>query len=217
MELIGFVGGRSYDIILLLAKTLACFEQKVLVADWNIFRTLSAAVPVPDGLSAAKQVVAYDGFFYTEMELREEQLLEYEYVLADFGMVMHRRIEECSSVFVVSGSLPHHIRQIRELCIPKQKVRGVLIRDFMKTVRKEGKEIKEFLEDFPKSGLYYLKQDAQDLHNCFVYETAHEYRLRNASAQMQELIYGIFCEIYTVIGEKEFWQKIRKQERRGLL
>lgn len=216
-EKIGFVGGKSYDIILLFARTLTCFGEKVLIADRNIFHTLASAIPVPEGLQPGKQIVSYDGIFYTESERNEEELTGYDFVLYDFGMVMHRELMQCSMVYVVSGCLPHHIQQLRNLCLPKNKVRGIIFRDLLKKGQKDGTEIKELLSEYPECRTRFLKQEYLDQKNCFVYETTHEYRLRDASEQMQELIYTIFSDVYTEVEEKSFWKRIRKLERKGYL
>lgn len=216
-EVIGFVGECCYDIMLLLAKTMSCFNEKVLLVDRNVYHTLSVSVPIPEGISPGKQIVSYDDLFYTEAELKEEFLNRYDYILIDFGMVLHRDIEKCSVLFMISGSMPHQIRQAKELCIPKNRVRGVVIRDLLRMSQKEGKELKEFVSGFQDSRLFFMKQDHLDRENCLVYETAYEYRLSNASEQMQEVIFGLYCTITFEKNEKEFWRTIKKRERKGFL
>lgn len=214
-KMIGFVGENCYDMMLLLARAMHCFGYKVLLADRNIYHTLSAVIPVPDGVNPARQVAEYDGMYFTGAELKEEQIEPFDYILADFGMVLHRDMERCASMILVSGGMPHQIRRIKEFCIPKAKTRAVVIRDLLKGGQKENSEIRTFVLEYSGSKFYFLKPEYLDLKNGFLYETTFEYRLREASEQMQEVIFGLFCELCEEKEEKQFWQIIKKQERKG--
>ena len=85
---VGFVGCYSHDIILMLAKGMRSLGKRVLITDRNVRQTLSASVPVPEGLSARKETVEYDGVFFSEQRNEEQEADAYDVELTDYGFLV---------------------------------------------------------------------------------------------------------------------------------
>lgn len=217
-RVIGFVGCYSHDIILMLAKVLAGAEKKVLLCDRNTQHTLGASVPVPCGISAIESIIVYDGLYFTQQNIREEGLGDYDIVLMDFGMSgVCGDMECCTEVFVVTDALLHHIRQLSRLKLRKELVRHILIRDMAGGMRLKEKELQEFLKEFPNRKEFFVPPDKRDIENRCVCETLHEYYVRNASPELQECIYDTAADFCPEIPEKELRRRIRRQEGRRYL
>lgn len=217
-KVIGFVGCYSHDVILMLAKVLGSAEKKVLLCDRNTQHTLGASVPVPCGISAREAVIVYDGIYFTEQNIKEELLCDYDTVLEDFGMGgVCGNMEHCTEVFVVTDALLHHIRQLSRLKLQKELVRHILIRDMAGGMRLKEKELQEFLKEFPNRREFFVPPDKRDIENRCVCETLHEYYVKNASPELQECIYAAAADICPEIPEKEFRRRIRRQEGRRYL
>lgn len=214
-KIIGFVGCYSHDLILLLAKALFCVGKKVLVEDRNVNHTLSASVPVPLGLSSAKEIISYDGISFTETEVSDNQRKAYHFVLIDFGMAVHWEISKCNNIYLISDRLPHHLRKLKELNIPQHLVGGILIRDAVETGNDNDPDLCELMAKYSNLSTVFLKPDVRDIRNRVVCETLCDYRIKNASEQMQELVGRFTLKICGEIDEKELWKRIRRQERRS--
>lgn len=212
---IGFIGCYSHDVILMLARALGCMGKRVLLRDCNDLHTLSVSVPIPEGLSAAKTVLEYDGFLFTEQDVDTELKVEYETELIDFGMDgSPERMAYCSEVIMTTDMLPHHIRRLQKLRIPNEKVVACIIRDATEIMCKGEQEVRDFMNLFPRRKDFFLAPDYRDVRNRYVCETLHEYNINKASPEMREMICGIvelLCPEYT---DKEIRRNIKRRERR---
>ena len=212
---IGFVGCYSHDVILLSARTLACIGKKVLVRDRNKKCTLQASVPVPEGVHSNKSVIEYDGFYYTGQDADKETGEGYDIELIDFGMDTEGEMpERCEEFVIITDMLLHHIRCLAKAELPKESVGICLIRDVTEGRQKGESEIEKFFGGFPKRCVFYLPPDFRDVKNRYVCETMHEYSIRRASPELQDVIYqmvGRFCPEYS---EKEIRRCVRRCERR---
>ncbi|MBQ9767635.1 MAG: hypothetical protein IJW37_06000 [Lachnospiraceae bacterium] len=215
-EIVGFVGCYSHDVILMLAKTATAMERRVLVLDRNRSHTLGASVPIPPGVSVKEKVVEYDGFFFSERELEAEILANYDLILMDFGVrSLHEDVSFCTQIFLVTDMLLHHIRQLQKLSLNKVAVKRILIRDAVGGVKSGTPELRELLEQFSNRKEYFLPPDRRDIRNRYVCETFHEYQVKHASPELREFIYDVVREWCAEMPEREFWKKIKRQERRG--
>ncbi len=211
---IGFVGCYSHDIILMLTRALGYMGKKVLLRDRNEQHTLSVSVPIPEGMSAARTVLEYDGFLFTEQEVCENQE-EFEIEMIDFGMEgAAKEIEHCSHLILTTDMLPHHVRRIRKIMIPREKVIACIIRDSVENLWKGEQEGRDFLRLFPNKIEYFLPPDYRDVRNRYVCETLHEYNINKASPEMQGVLYRLVGMICSDCTEKEIRRNIKHRERR---
>lgn len=212
---IGFVGCYSHDVILMLAKLLCCMEKRVLIRDRNQKHTLRASVPVPEGLCARKAVVEYNGFFFTEQDMKREMSGDFEIEIVDFGTEgIREEIALCSDVVVVTDMLLHHIRCVEEIGLPKELLRFCIVRDSVEALCIGENEIERFLQGFSRNRCFFLPPDFRDVKNRYVCETLHEYNITRASPEMQEAIYGIAEVLCPGYGEKELRRMVKRWEKR---
>ena len=215
-EIVGFVGCYSHDVILMLAKTAVAMERRVLVLDRNRSHTLAASVPIPPGVSVKEKIVEYDGFFFSGRELEETMLAEYDLILMDFGVrSLAEDVAFCTRIFLVTDMLRHHIRQLQKLPLNKDLVNRILIRDAVGGVKTGTPEMREFLEQFTNRKECFLPPDSRDVKNRYVCETFHEYQVKHASPELRQFIYDVLRELCEELTEREFWKRIKRQERRG--
>ncbi len=212
---VGFVGCYSHDIILMLAKGMRSLGKRVLITDRNVRQTLSASVPVPEGLSARKETVEYDGVFFSEQRNEEQEADAYDVELTDYGfLVSGENIGKDTMLILVTDMLLHHIRSLTEEEFPEKQVRVCVLRDASEQICRSEKYIKDFLQRFPDRMEFFLPPDVRDVTNRYVCEAVHEYWIRRASPEMQDAVYKIInliCPDYT---EKEIRRCVRNQERR---
>lgn len=212
---IGFIGCYSHDVILMLAKGIRCLGKRVLITDRNIRRTLAASIPVPEGLSAKKETVEYDGVFFSEHREEGEERESYDVELIDYGLqVSGTEIGEEIILFLVTDMLRHHIQCLAERKLPVRQVKVCILRDASEQICRNEKYIKDFLQTFPDRVEFFLPPDVRDVTNRYVCEAIHEYRIRHASPEMQDAVYkmvNLICPDYT---EKEIRRCVRNQERR---
>ncbi len=210
---VGFIGCYSNDVILMLAKVLSCMGQKVLLWDRNRLRILGVSVPKPEGVYPVQARIEYDGILFTEQEQCTED--ECDIVLIDYGMDADRKsINGCEQFIVLTDMLLHHIRRLEKPDIPRSSVKACIVRDATERLCRGEKEISDFLELFPNGEVFFLPPDFKDVKNRYVCETAHEYSMKNASPEMQDIIYKvavIVCPEYT---ERELRKTVRSRERR---
>lgn len=210
---VGFIGCYSNDVILMLAKVLSCMGRKVLLWDRNRLRILGVSVPKPEGVCPAQTKIEYDGILFTEQEQCPEE--ECDIILIDYGMDADRKsIDGCEQFIVLTDMLLHHIRRLGKQDIPRESVRVCIMRDATERLCRGEKEISDFLELFPKGEFFFLSPDFKDVKNRYVCETTHEYSMKNASPEMQDIIYrvaAIVCPEYT---EREIRKTVRSRERR---
>lgn len=212
---IGFIGCYSHDVILMLARALGCMGKQVLLRDCNELHTLSVSVPIPEGMCASKTVLEYDGFLFTGQGIDEELKEEVEFELIDLGMEnLREETAYCSELIVTTDMLPHHIRRLRKIMMPTEKVIACVIRDSSEIVCKGEAEVRDFLRLFPKRREFFLPTDYRDVRNRYLCETSHEYNINKASPEMQEMIcrmVEMFCPDCT---DKEIRRNVRRRERR---
>ncbi len=212
---VGFVGCYSHDVILMLTGALGCMGKKVLLRDRNKQHTLSVSVPMPEGVSATKTIMEYDGFFYTEQEESPEAEEDYELELIDFGMdIKPEEAERCSELVVITDMLLHHIRRLNEIGLLKEKVKYCIMRDSFASVCEREQEVSIFLRSFPNCTKYFLAPDFRDVKNRYVCETLHEYSVSKASPEMQELIYDMVGFLCPESSGREIRRCIKRQGRR---
>lgn len=210
---IGFIGCYSNDVILLLAKVLSCMGQRVLLWDRNKGRTLGASVPKPEGVYPARTRIEYDGILFTEQEQCTEE--ECDFLLIDYGMeTVGKNVTECGEFIVLTDMLLHHIRRIKELDFPKSCVSVCIVRDTTERMCKGEKEVSDFLVLFPNRTEFFLPPDFKDVKNRYVCETVHEYNMKNASPEMQDIIYKVAAMICPEYSEREIRKNVRSRERR---
>lgn len=215
-EIVGFVGCYSHDVILMLAKVAVAMERRVLLLDHNEKHILRVSVPVPAGVSVRENLVEYDGLFFSEQKLNAELLAAYDLILIDFGMQERKeKLADCTQLFLVTDMLPHHILQLRRLPIREEAVRRILVRDAVGHLKSGAPELWNFLQTFPNRRECVLLPDRRDIKNRYVCETVHEYQVKAASPELREFIYDTVREWCTELSEKEFWKRVRRQERRG--
>lgn len=217
-EKIGFVGCYSHDVILLLAKVLSFAGKQVLLEDRNAVHTLAASVPVPEELSGKSKVAEYDGIFYTDEVTAKETEAMFDLLLVDFGFWGWREeLESCTRLVVVTDMLPHHLKRLQKLMLPKDAVRECIVRDAVSGKCSGEREVKAFLEMFPNREEFFLPPDVKDIKNRCVCETLCEYSLKRASPELRELVLymaGTLCPEFT---EKELRRRMRRGERRQYL
>lgn len=213
-RVVGFVGCYSHDIILMLAKVFACLEEKVLVRDCNVRHTLYASVPIPDNISLKKDVVEYDGVFFTGQKA-EEMTEPYKMELVDFGMdVDKEQGKRCTDWVVITDMLLHHIRHLEESGIEKEAVRACVIRDAFQDSCKTEPEVRQFLHSFLNAKQFFLPPDFRDVRNRYVCETTHEYNVNRASPELRDMIFCLAEKLGDGCSEKEIRKKMRRLERR---
>ncbi|MBR2408245.1 MAG: hypothetical protein IKB07_04740 [Lachnospiraceae bacterium] len=212
---IGFVGCYSHDIILMLAKGIRCLGKRVLITDRNIKRTLAASVPIPEGLSAKEDTIEYDGVFFSEQRESEKERDSYDVEIIDYGLQVEREeIGEEIELFLITDMLLHHVRYFTEQNLPEHQVRVCILRDASEQICRKEKYIKDFLQAFPNRIEFFLPPDVRDVTNRYVCEAIHEYWIRRASPEMQDMVYklmSLICPDYT---EREIRRCVRTQERR---
>lgn len=211
---IGFVGCYSHDVILMLAKVMSSAGKKVLLCDRNMRHTLGVSVPIPCGISVREDIIAYDGMYYTQRTVSGEMLREYDVLLIDFGMQDIYGDMNCTEIFLVTDALPHRIRQLSGLELPKELVSQVLVRDVIYGAQSKEKELREFLQRFPNRKESFLPPDKRDVKNRYVCESLHEYQVKNASPELQEFIYSTAERFCPDIPKKELLRRVRHQEGR---
>lgn len=212
-ERIGFVGGYSHDVILLLAKVLTFVGKKVLLEDRNAVHTLAASIPVPEELSGEKTTVEYDGIYFTREEGRCD--VAFDICLTDFGWTGGREeMAGCTRLILVTDMMRHHLKRLQKLSISFEGVRECIIRDAVGGTRFGEDEVKTFLAVFPKRTEIYLQPDVRDIRNRFVCESVGEYSLKRASPEMRETIVSIACELCPELTKKEIQHMVRRGERR---
>lgn len=210
---VGFIGCYSNDVILMLAKVLSSTGQKVLLWDRNPLRTLGVSVPKPEGVYPAQARIEYDGILFSEQVHCSEEDCDMQ--LIDFGMEADRReAARCTELIVLTDMLLHHIRRLRDADVPRPFVRVCVMRDATEQLCKREKEVREFLNMFPNRKEFFLAPDLRDVKNRYVCETAHEYNIRKASPEMQDVIFGIACLLCPEYTEKELRKAVKQAERR---
>lgn len=215
-EIIGIVGCYSHDVILMLAKISSGMGRKVLLLDHNIHHTLEASIPVPGTISVREKIAEYDGLFFSECELSGDMLTAYDLIFIDFGMYdTHGDLVYCTQIFMITDMLPHHIQRLSKLELNKSFVKKILIRDAIFGSLSGEKEIREFFQRFPNRKEFFLPPDKRDVRNRCVCETLHEYNVKNASPEMKEFVYETVRELCKEIPEKEFWRRLKRQEKGG--
>lgn len=211
---IGFVGCYSHDIILLLAKVFWYMEKSVLIRDCNKRHTLHASVPIPENVNIKKEEAEYDGVFFTERNIGDA-VGEYDIELIDFGMDTDEIAETyCTDWVVVTDMLPHHIKQLEQICFSRERTRVCILRDAFEEICVREPELQRFLGSFPGKEVFFLPPDFRDVRNRYVCETLHEYSVGRASPEMRDLICRIaviFCGTYS---EKEIRRRVKQLERR---
>jgi len=215
-EVVGFIGCYSHDVILMLAKVACAMERRVLLLDHNVRHTLGTSVPIPTGVSAREKVVEYDGFFFSEQDLDDRLLEDYDLILMDFGMHnLHKDLFFCTQLVLVTDMLMHHTRQLQRLSYNRELVKRVLIRDAVTNLKEAAPELQSFLKEFPNRKECILLPDRRDIKNRYVCETMHVYQVKQASPELREFVYDTVRDWCEDISEKEFWKKLKRQERRG--
>lgn len=215
-EIIGIVGCYSHDVILMLAKMSSAMGRKVLLLDHNIHHTLGASIPVPGNISVREKVAEYDGLYFSECELSGEMLTAHDLIFIDFGMHdTHGDLVYCTQIFIITDMLPHHIRRLSKLELNKSFVKKILIRDAIFGSLSGEKEMREFFQSFPNRKEFYLPPDKRDVKNRCVCETLHEYNVKNASPEMKEFVCETVRSLCKEIPEKEFWRRLKRQEKGG--
>lgn len=215
-EIIGVVGYYSHDVILMLAKVLSGIGKSVLLLDRNIHHTLEASLPVPQGVKIREQVMEYEGFFFSEAGVSDDMLSEYDVIFIDFGMSqIHNDLQYCSQFYIITDMLLHHMQQVGRVNLDNSLVKRVLIRDAVYGKVSEAGEIKKFLNQYPNCSEFYVSCNKQDVRNRWVCESLHEYSVKKASSQLRDFIFDTARELCGEIAEKEFYKKLKRQERRG--
>lgn len=215
-EIVGFVGCYSHDVILLLAKVAGAMGRRVLLLDHNQKHTLGTCIPIPTGVCIREMEAEYDGIFFSEQELDSEMFTKYDLILIDFGTHhLHADVVFCTRFILITDMLLHHIRQLEELSFNKALVERILIRDAIAGLKMGEPELQEFLQRFPNRKEYFLLPDRRDIRNRYVCETFHEYQVKHASPELREFVCDTVREWCEEIPEKEFWKKLKQQERRG--
>lgn len=213
---IGFVGCYSHDVILMLTKVFGYMGKRVLLRDRNKQHTLQVSVPIPDGTCAAKTVLEYDGFLFTEQSTDRQVSEEYEVEIIDFGMEVNtEEAERCQDFIVVTDMLLHHVRRLNDIRFPRERVLACVMRDSFAAICRGEQEVMMFMQSFPDRTVYFLPPDHRDVKNRYVCETLHEYSVAKASPEMQDLIYRMVELVYPDYTEKEIRKAIRRSERRN--
>ena len=211
---IGFIGCYSHDIILMLARVLACTEKKVLIRDCNKRHILRDSIPIPDAICREEAEVEYDGVFFTERSATETTEW-YDIELIDYGLEVNAgEKSECTDWVVVTDMVLHHIRRLEKIDFPRENVRACVVRDSYEDICKGEPEIRRFLNTVPGTKEFFLPPDIRDVRNRCVCETAYEYNVNRASPETQRMIYSI-AELFCVnLTGKEIRRRIKRRERR---
>lgn len=125
LKISGFVGIESYDLILLLAQAIKMTGTPVTIADVSYDRSLQYAVP---DLTSDTTTQFSDITYLSQKDLSLPQATG-SYLLIYFGKnPVQGLLQKCSDVFLVTDYQKHNISFIRELQLPEEAYRFLIIR-----------------------------------------------------------------------------------------
>ena len=149
MNIIGFVGVESCEMICYLGRMLLQLKKRVLLADCSEFGALMECVPEPhfsgtkDNTDQPELVLEHKGLDYLNYGEYNSFIIgavaesarynsDYDYLLIDFGFrVKHETIDKCNYLFMCCDQHIYNIRRLGETPESKSQERCLLIKNYV--------------------------------------------------------------------------------------
>jgi hypothetical protein len=210
MRRIGFIGSEKYDIILYLSELLIKLGNRVLLVDYSSEKALKSCIPFTEHLTECNFRGA--SFLDAPQTLTDNDLMEYDYVLIDFGfMRKHEMVNKCDEMYFVTDLQIHNVLRVKDTTISNSIPRYFILRN-----TNDGRRFVSVAIENLRS-LYAVKDNVFIIENDQVTDQRKlecQYRktitLKGVSSEIKDLITMMVADVF---GDREIKAALRKMER----
>lgn len=209
-SIIGFIGIDAYDIILYLARISCNSNEKVLLVDNSLSKSLLSCIPGLNELNVNSDYIDFRGIDFTTIPLENVNSDEYDKIFVYYGLYnTSNKYSICNHYILVTDIQLHHLLAIKELRLDVKKVMHVIIKDVYEIILPDNKILKLLnLSGEVKIYTHYL--DAWDMKYRVVCQEQNLTSFHKISKSLKEYLYEISKQLYSELSIKELNNIIKK-------
>lgn len=202
---ISFIGNNYYDIFLLTLGVFVSQYRKVLVVDHNTEDWLSESLDKPLRLSGVGEIVTYEHFDYTDVELNDHWSKVYDVIMIDGGNDENKSDNKITdySILVSDGRLPA-VKKITTLYESrKSELKQKYVTCFLRNVM-QGDNSLRYLQKYLKeridlNHLFLVEINELDQKNLYRAAITGNIGIKMASRTMKNSVFSLTDDILEVV------------------
>lgn len=209
-KIIGFIGIDAYDIILYLARISCNNNEKVLLVDNSLSKSLSLCIPNLNELISNTDYIDFRGIDFTSKPVGNINYDEYDKVYVSYGLYNNgHNYSICNHYVLVTDIQLHNLLAIKELELDKNKVMHVIMKDVYEIIIPDSKVLK-LLNLSGEIKIYNHYLDARDIKYRVVCQEQNLISFHKISNSLKEYLYEMSKLLYPEQSMKELNNVIKK-------
>lgn len=212
-KIIGFIGIDAYDILLYLARICCNHNEKVLLVDNSLSKSLMLCIPNLEELEPSIDYIDYLGVDFTTIAAKSINSCKYDKVFIFYGLHnMNIDYSICNHFILVSDAQLHTLLSIKELELDSSKVMHIIMKDIYEVIIPDNKVLKTLnLSGEIKIYTHYL--DGWDLKYRGICQEQNLTSFQKISRYLKEYLYEISKLLYPEQSMKDLNNVIKKASK----
>jgi hypothetical protein len=209
-RIIGFIGIDTYDIILYLARICCNYNEKVLLVDNSLSKSLFLCIPNLAELNSNIGYIDYLGVDFTTIAAENINSCEYDKVFIYYGL--HNTNSDysiCNNYILVSDIQLHTLLAINEIEIDSSKVINIIMKDVYEVMIPDNKVL-ALLNLTGEVKIYTHYLDAWDIKYRVVCQEQNLTSFHKISNYLKEYLFETSKVLYPEQSRKELNNIIKK-------
>lgn len=209
-KIIGFIGIDAYDILLYLARICCNHNEKVLLVDNSLSKSLLLCIPNLEEIEPSKDYIDYLGIDFTAIKAESITSCEYDKVFIFYGLY-NANIDYsiCNHFILVSDAQLHTLLAIKELDLDSNKVMHIIIKDIYEVLIPDYKVL-EILNLTGEIKIYTHYIDGWEMKYRGVCQEQNLKSFQKISRYLKEYLYELSKVLYPEQSMKELIKVMKK-------